>query len=634
MDMTQHAFQAEVAQVLDLVIHSLYRNKEIFLRELISNASDALDKLRFRALTEPALAEGAEPEIRLVPDSKAGTLTIWDNGVGMTEAELVQNLGTVAHSGTKAFLAQLEKNDANPELIGQFGVGFYAAFLVADRVEVVSRAAGSDDAFVWVSDAGGTFTVEPSERESRGTSITLHLKDEAREYLEGFRLRSLVSRYSDFVAHPIKLAMELPEQDEEAEERLENEGGKTSGTHYEVINQRGALWERPVDEVTEEQHAEFYQHLTHDWEAPLAHTHFRIEGTQEFTGLLYIPSRPPFDLFDRDAKHGVRLFVRRVFIMDDAEELLPVWLRFVRGVVDSNDLPLNVSRDVLQDSSSARVIKKQLVKKVLDLIESIAADKPEDYEKLWAAFGRVLKEGLHYDGSSRDRLAKLLRFKTTKSEGALTSLEQYVERMQEGQKAIYYAVGASEALVSSSPHTEALRKRGIEVILFTDAVDQWAVEGLREFDDKPLVSVAHADLEADEDETEEEKSAAEERAKELAPLTQRFEEVLGDRVREVKISKRLADSPVCLVVPPGGLPSHIERMLRAHNESLPVVPRILEINPDHPVIAHLGAHSEDADTAELIELLYDQALLVEGSPVDDPAKFAVRMSKLMEKALG
>ncbi len=634
--MAQHAFQAEVAQVLDLVIHSLYRNKEIFLRELVSNASDALDKYRFEALTNDALDASDELEIRLTTNVEEGTLTIWDSGIGMTQDELVTNLGTIAHSGTKKFLQQIKDSDKGVELIGQFGVGFYSAFLVADQVDVISRAAGSEDAFKWTSDAKTGFDVMPWGRDAHGTTIVLHLKDEAKDYLGSYTLRNLVSRYSDYVSHPIKLAVEKPVEkaEEEGDDDVIDATEPETETVYEVINQQGALWQRSPDDITDDQYEEFYKHLTHDWEAPLARNHFKIEGGQLFTGLLYVPARPPFDLFDRDAKHGVRLFVKRVFIMDDAEELLPIWLRFVRGVVDSDDLPLNVSRDVLQDSGAARVIKKQLVKKALDMIEGIAkadADNTGDYESFWNTFGKVLKEGLHYDDSARKRVAKLVRFESSGAEG-LTSFEQYVERMPEGQTAIYYAIGSTRQLVENSPHTEALRAKGYEVIYFTDTVDQWAIDGLKEFDEKQLVSAAQADLDLEEDADEETKKATEERTEALKPLTDKFAEVLEGKVAEVRVSTRLAGSPVCLVVPQGGLPSHIERMLRAQNDSLPPVKRILEINPKHPIIASLEGRDGD-ERNEFIELLYDQALLVEGSPIEDPGTFAARMTKLMTNAL-
>ena len=629
MSATNHTFQAEVSQVLNLVINSLYRNKEIFLRELISNASDAIDKLRFESLTDEALT-AVDGEIQLIPDKDSGTLIISDNGIGMTEEELVTNLGTIAHSGTKAFMQQLEAG-ADVELIGQFGVGFYSAFLVAESVEVITRKAGSETASKWTSDAKESFSIEPAERESHGTTIILHLREDHLEFTGSYRLRNLVTRYSDFVGHPISLATLPPAPElEEGEEPAEDVAREPV---FETINQGSALWQRSPSDITEEQYQEFYQHLAHDWEPPLARNHFTIEGGQEFTALLYVPTRAPMDLFDRDSKHGVRLFVKRVFIMDDCEELLPVWLRFVRGIVDSSDLPLNVSRDVLQDSRAAATIRKQIVKKTLDVLEDLAANKPEDYTTFWNTFGKVLKEGVHYDKKAAKRIAKLLRFESSKADG-FTSLEEYVERMPQGQTDIYYAIGPTKSLVESSPHLEAFKAKDYEVLYLTDPVDQWMVDGITEFDDKKLVSVAGADIDLD-DGDEEAAKAAEDRAKDLVPLTDRFGEILGERVKEVKLSRRLADSPVCLVIPDGGLPSHIERMLRMQNQDMPASPRILEINPEHPIIIDLEKRLGADETAveDYVHLLYDQALLREGSPIDDPAGFAQRMSKLMVSSL-
>ena len=638
MTAKNHTFQAEVSQVLNLVINSLYRNKEIFLRELISNASDAIDKLRFESLTDDALTV-VDGEIQLIPNTDAGTLTITDNGIGMTEEEMITNLGTIAHSGTKAFMQELEAG-ADVELIGQFGVGFYSAFLVADSVEVITRKAGTDTAAKWSSDANDSFTIEPAERESHGTTIVLHLREDQVEYTGSYRLKNLVTRYSDFVGHPISLATlppaPAPPEKEEGEEGEEGEDEPEAVERepvFETINQGSALWQRSPEDITDEQYQEFYQHLAHDWEPPLTRTHFTIEGGQEFTALLYVPTRAPNDLFDRESKHGVRLFVKRVFIMDDCEELLPVWLRFVRGIVDSADLPLNVSRDVLQDSRAASTIRKQIVKKTLDALEALAADKPEEYTTFWRTFGKVLKEGVHYDKKAAKRIAKLLRFESSKSDD-FTSLEEYVERMPEGQVDIYYAIGPTKNLVESSPHLEVFKSKDYEVLYLTDPIDQWMVDGLTEFDEKKLVSVAGADVDLDEGD-EEAAKAAEDRAKDLVPLTDRFGEILGDRVKEVKLSRRLADSPVCLVIPDGGMPSHIERMLRMQNQDMPSTPRILEINPEHPIIVDLEKRlGGDAVAVEdYVYLLYDQALLREGSPIDDPAGFAQRMSKLMVSSL-
>ncbi len=627
---TTHQFQAEVSQVLSLVINSLYSNKEIFLRELISNAADALDKLRFTALQKPELLpDGHALRIRLIPDEKQKTLTLWDNGIGMTEAELRDNLGTVARSGSKDFMNKLREaqeaqkgKDAQLSLIGQFGVGFYSGYLVADRIEVISRAAGSEQAFRWVSEGKDTFSIEPAERDSIGTSVVLHLKKEAKEFLEPYRLRELVTRYSDYVSHTIE---------------LQEKGKKDEPPKIEAINQASALWMRRPKEITEEQYVDFYKHLTHDWEAPIARTHFSVEGTQSFTALLFIPKRPPFDLFSPDSRHGVRLHVKRVFIMDDCDELLPRWLRFVRGVVDTDDLPLNVSRELLQDSAAVKTIRKQVIKKVLDLLLKVAKDQPDDYTQLWSKFGGVIKEGLHFDPDQKEKLAKIVRYESTKAEG-LTSLADYVSRMPEGQTSIYYAVGASRAMLAASPHLEGLRKRGYEVLLMTDPVDQWAVAGLAEFEGKPLVSAMDEDLKLDAAKNDESKPEDKPDRSNLDALLERFKRVLSERVSEVRASDRLNDSPVCLVTPKGGLPAHIERLLRATQADTPMPEqkRILEINPDHKLIQRLvtidKTAGHDPQLDEWIELLFDQALLTEGSPLADPARFASRMTSLLVNA--
>jgi molecular chaperone HtpG len=614
-------FQAEVSRVLDLVIHSLYRNSDIFLRELISNASDALDKLRFEAITRPELLAGQPLEIRVEPNADARTLTISDSGIGMTRAELVENLGTIARSGTRAFLeaAKQARESGDLNLIGQFGVGFYSAFLVADQVTVTSRAAGSDEAWVWTSRASEGFTITAGERATHGTTIVLHLKEGQTTYAERYSLRRLIEKYSDYVSHPIL----IPGTEEGA---------------WDTVNQAAALWQRNPADVTAEQYEEFYRHLTHDFDAPLAHIHFKIEGAQLFRGLLFIPKRPPFDLFDRESKHGVRLYVRRVFIMDNCDDLLPVWLRFIRGVIDSDDLPLNVSREVLQDSRLARTIRRQVVKKVLDLFEDLAANRPDDYRVLWQNYGRVLKEGLHYEPEHKDRLAPLCRFVSSHG-GEPTSLRDYVSRMPEGQGDIWYAVGATQKLVEASPHAEAVRKRGWEVLYLTDAIDTWAVSTLSEFDGKPLKSVQDADADPGESSATPEKKAEEEkRSEELRPLTERFRDYLGGKVAEVKLSRRLSDSPACLVTGEGGLPPHIERMLRASNQEIPASPRVLELNPEHPVVRALEkqvtTESSPADIEAWFELLYGQAQIAEGSPLDEPARFNAAMSRLMARNLG
>ena len=623
MTKTTRSFKAEVTQVLSLVINSLYSNKEIFLRELVSNASDALDKLRFQAITESDLMAGdSSLKIRILTDEEAGTVTIWDNGIGMTEEELIRQLGTVAHSGSRSFLEELKEkagdggDDVN--IIGQFGVGFYSAYLVADRVEVISRKAGSDEAFLWSSDAQESYTIESTERESRGTSVVLHLKEDHSDYTNDHRLRHLVKQYSDFVGYPIEMleAVYAEEGEEEAAE-----------PKFEQVNKAGALWQRPASEVSEEQYEELYTHLSGDWEPPMAHTHFKVEGSQLFTGLLYVPKRRPFDLFDPEAKHGVRLYVKRVFIMENAQELIPRWLRFMRGVVDSDDLPLNVSRELLQDSRLVKTMRTQITKKTLDLLIETADERPEDYAEFWETFGVILKEGLHFDLKSKDRLAKLVRFASSTHEEP-TSLDAYIERMQEGQEDIYYALGASRALLEGSPHLEVLKKKGYEVLYLTDSIDQWAIEVLPEYGEKKLIDAVKGDFKLDDEE-----ETTEEEAEALQPLTERFQEVLMDQIAEVRLSHRLADSPACLVTPEGGMASHIERMLRDQNQNIPEQKRILELNPTHPLIEAIRAISEKDDSekmSEWVELIYDQALLAEGSPIADPSRFAHRLTDLMQ----
>ncbi len=614
--MTEHAFVAEVSEVLRLVIHSLYSHREIFLRELVSNASDAVDKLRFRAITEPALL-GDEPtlEIRIRADEAAGTLTIEDTGIGMTEEELVKNLGTVAHSGTRELLKKLGEQKGDLSLIGQFGVGFYSAYLVADRVDVESRAAGAEAAFKWSSDGTSKFTVEPSEKKDRGTKVVLHLKSDAKEFLENWKLTELVRRYSDYVAHPIRVERKVEGKEPELEQ----------------ANRGSALWQRPKSEITSEQYDELYKHLSHDFESPLGKTHFKIEGSLELSGILYVPSKPPFDLFDPGKRRGIRLFVKRVFIMDDCEEILPNWLRFMKGVVDSDDLPLNVSRELLQDSSVVRGIKKNVVKKSLDLLEEIAADRPEDYTTFFRSFGPVLKEGLATDVEYRDRLAKLVRYESTKEPG-MVSLESYKSRAKEGQKDIYYLYGSSKTAVKSSPYLEALEAKGYEVLLMTDPVDEWACEALGEFQGMKLVSAMRADVSASD--SDEEKKAREEGEGAVKPLLERIQKVLGDRVKEVKVSSRLLASPACLALDAGQIPAYMEALLRANGRPVPQSKRIFEVNPKHALIEKLVAKGDAAVVDDAIELLFDQAKLLEGSSIDDPQKFGERLANVLSASLG
>lgn len=615
----QFTFQAEVSRVLHLVVHSLYSNKEIFLRELVSNASDALDKLRFRAVTEKDLLGPDEIlKIRLIPDEKAGTLTVSDNGIGMTREELIQHLGTIARSGTREFVEHLqqaaEAKESGTPLIGQFGVGFYSAFLVADRVEVISRAAGSQEAFRWESDAKDSFTIESAERTERGTTVILHLKEDQRQFAQPHILREVIRKHSDYVGHPIEL--EIPDE-------AKQDNAK------EIVNQARALWQRSPNEVTADQYKEFYKHLTRDWGDPLAWRHFHVEGTQMFSGIVFLPETVRGELIDPRAQHGVRLHVRRVLAMENCEELLPKWLRFVRGVIDSEDLPLNVSRETLQDSRAVRIIRKQLVSNVLSLLEELATERPDEYLKFWTSFGAVLKEGLHFEPELRDRIARLLRYRSTQAGEGWTSLADYVARMPEGQKAIYYLEGSSRELLTASPHLEQLRKRGCEVLLMVDPVDPFALENLKEFDGKKLVSAMSEHLDLGKDEAAPPDGDA---------LTERFKKVLGERVSDVRSSTRLDESPVCLVTPEGGLQPHVVAMLRAQNLEVPPTKRILEVNPDHAIVSNLRKllllKPDAPELDDWIEVLYDQALIAEGSPLDDPTEAARRLTRLLGSATG
>ena len=618
-----HSFQAEVSQVLRLVIHSLYSHKEIFLRELVSNASDALDKLRFRAITAPELFEGDSAlAIRIRADRDRGTLTIDDSGIGMTAEELVRDLGTVAHSGSRAFLEQLAKTgNKDARLIGQFGVGFYSAYLVADRVEVVSRPAGAgSSAHRWVSEGKDTFTIEPAERATRGTAITLHLREDQKEFLDDWRLRELVKRYSDYVSHPIQL-------------EVTTGTGAEAKTELETINRASALWQRPKGEITDAEYDEFFQHVSHGHggeEKPLLRSHFKVEGAQEFAGLLYVPRERPMELRFGMKHRGVRLYVKRVLIMEDCDELVPEWMRFVVGVIDSDDLPLNVSREILQESSAVRTIKKQVVKHVLDALEAMASERPEDYAVFWKTFGVFLKEGVASDFEHRERLGKLLRYESTNGEG-LTSLAEYVARMgtKEGQPAIYYAIGESRRVLEGAPHLEGLRQRGYEVLFMCDPIDQWTAESLRTFEGKPLVSAMRADLKIEE--KEEDKKAREVVESAMKGVLERARAVLGGKVKEVRFSDRLTDSPCCLVIAGQGSHAYVQRLLREAGRDAPKSERILELNPRHAVLRNLETLVErgDPQVSEWLELLYDQALVAEGAPLEDPAAFARRLTSLL-----
>ena len=625
-----HAFQAEVKQILHLVTHSLYSNKEIFLRELVSNASDACDKLRFEALDNPTLFEDQPNlEVRVSFDADAKTLTISDNGIGMSAEEAASNLGTIARSGTREFVARLEgeqKKDAN--LIGQFGVGFYSGFIVADRITVESRRAGlpHEQGVRWSSEGSGEYDLETIQRAARGTDVTLHLKaDEADEFLKTWRLKSVIGKYSDHISLPILMRKEEWDKDQ-SKQVLTDE--------WETVNKASALWARPKNEITDAQYQEFYKQISYDSEPPLAYTHNRVEGRTEYTQLLYIPAKAPFDLWNRDKRGGVKLYVKRVFIMDDAEALMPVYLRFVKGVVDSADLPLNVSRELLQESRDVKAIREGCTKRVLGMLESLAdsesADDKEKYHKFWGEFGAVLKEGIGEDFANRERLAKLFRFASTHADEGV-SLADYVKRMKEGQEAIYVVTADSLAGAKSSPQLEIFRKKGIEVLLLTDRVDEWLLSHLYEFDGKPLQSVAKGAVDLGKLQDEDEKKHAEEVAKGFEPTLEKLKATLKDRAKEVRTTTRLVDSPACLVAEEGDMSGHLARLLKQAGQAAPKSLPILEVNPEHALVKRLAALDAGAEFDDLAQIVFDQALLAEGGQLDDPASYVARVTKLLSR---
>ncbi len=621
-------FQAEVKQLLHLMIHSLYSNREIFLRELVSNASDACDKLRFEALENGGLFEDdAELKIRVAYDKTARTLTIADNGIGMSRDEVVTNLGTIAKSGTKEFFGKLtgdQKKDAH--LIGQFGVGFYSAFIVADKVTVRTRRAGlaAADGVQWecsmTGDTAGEYTVEPIEKAGRGTEITLHLREDQDDLLSSWKLRSIIQKYSDHILQPI--VMKKEQWDEEKKEQVVTDEDET-------VNKANALWARAKSDITDEEYTEFYKHVGHDYEAPLAWTHSKVEGRHEYTQLLYVPGHAPFDMWDRQARHGVKLYVRRVFIMDDAEKLMPLYLRFVRGVVDSNDLPLNVSREILQESKDIDTLRAGCTKKVLGLLEDMAENEKEKYATFWKEFGKVLKEGVGEDHSNKEKIAGLLRFASTHADTAeeTVSLADYIGRMKEGQDKIYFVTADSFNAAKNSPHLEIFRKKGIEVLLLSDRVDEWVVGNLTEFDGKQLASVAKGGLDLGKLEDEAEKAAVEKETGELKDLLDKMKTTLGEKVKEVRVTHRLTDSPACLVADEHDMGMNLARLMKAAGQTMPISKPILEINPAHPVVLRLKY--EDKQFDDWAAVLFDQALLAEGGTLDDPASFVKRINQLM-----
>ena len=611
-------FETEVNQLLNLVINSLYSNREIFLRELISNCADAADKLRFEALSDDALYEGdSELTISVDYSDKLKTVTVRDNGIGMAREEAVEHLGTIAKSGTKEFFGTLSGDaQADSQLIGQFGVGFYAAYIVADKVTVTSRRAGlsEDDGVRWESDGKGEFTVESVRRKKRGTEVVLHLKDDAAEFANGYRLREIIKRYSDHIATPI----EMPK-----------EGEGASG--YELVNTATALWIRNKKDITDDEYKAFYKHIAHDFEDPVTWMHTKVEGKLEYTTVFFIPSRAPFDLFDRDAKRGIKLYVQRVFIMDDAEQFLPNYLRFIRGIVDSNDLPLNVSREILQHNKAIDSIRGASTKKILGLFETLA--KGDDYGEFWKNFGRVLKEGVVEDAANQERIAKLLRFVSTSSDGddAVVSLEDYVSRMREGQEAIYFLTAQSLSTARHSPHLEIFREKDIEVLLLCDPIDEWLSSHLPEFGGKPLKSILHGELDLPGGETEKDPVAADDDAKTEADaaLVAKIKKALGDVVKDVRSTTRLTSSPACLVSDENDMSANLERILKASGQELPVSKRILEVNPEHPLIGRLDTETDEEKLQSWARMLFEQALLVEGGRLDDPAAFVKRMNEML-----
>lgn len=622
----KHSFQTEVKQLLHLMVHSLYSNKEIFLRELISNAADAVDKLRFKSLDNAELiADDPEFRIRITTDEKAGTLTISDNGIGMSRDDLINNLGTIAKSGTAEFLSQLsgdQKKDAS--LIGQFGVGFYSGFIVADKMTVVSQAAGSSDAFQWSSAGEGEFEIAEATRSGRGTDVVLHLKESEKEFLSDWRLRSIISKYSDHISVPV----EMLKPAEPAEEGKEPE----PATEFEAVNKATALWTRAKSDISDEEYKEFYKHISHDFAEPMCWAHNKVEGKQEYTSLLYIPKNAPYDLWNRERSRGVKLYVQRVFIMDDAEQFLPIYLRFVRGVLDSNDLPLNVSREILQDSTVTQTLKNACVKRVLSMLEKQAKNHPEDYKNFWQQFGNVLKEGLGEDFSNKETIAGLLRFASTHndSEEQTVSLHDYIGRMKESQDKIYYIAAESFATAKNSPHLEVFRKKGIEVLLMSDRIDEWALSHLSEFEGKKLVSITQGDLDLGDLEDESEKQQREQAEKESQPLVERFKEALGDRVKEVKVTHRLTDSPACVVSPEGDMSAQMARLMAAAGQELPEIKPVFELNPEHQLVKH--AASQDGEVFEdWALLLFEQAMLAESGSLKDPGSFTRRLNKLLLK---
>lgn len=646
---TQHVFEAEVAQLLNLVTHSLYSNSDIFVRELVSNASDACDKLRFEATSDDSLYEDdGELKVRIDIDEDAKTITFIDNGIGMNEADTIENLGTIAKSGTKAFLEQLsESQKQDGQLIGQFGVGFYSGFIVSDTITVESRKAGepAEQGVRWVSDGTGKFTTETITKQSRGTSITLHLKEEFTEgednYLDRNKLKRLVNKYSDHISLPIQMRKEVWQEDvsEDVEGEVDEYGAAVSPSgemvltdEWETINKASALWTRSSSEIEDEEYTEFYKNISYDFEEPLAWTHNRVEGRVQYTQLLYIPKKAPFDLYAREQQNGLKLYVKRVFIMDDAEQLLPMYLRFVKGVIDSADLPLNVSREILQESRDVKAIRDGNARRVLTLLASLAnsedSDKQDKFKQFYAEFGDVIKEGLGEDMSNQERIAKLLRYATSTNDGLETGFADYKERMKEGQKAIYYLTAENLAAAKNSPQLELFKKKGIEVILMTSRVDEWAMNFLTQFDGTPLQNIAKGAVDLGDLQDEAEKEEAKKAEENLKPVVDKLKTALGDRAKDVQVSTRLVDSPACLVVGDGELTPQMVQMLKQMGQEVPDIKPTLEVNPNHPLIQKLETSEQFDDLAQVI---FDQALLADGGQLEDPAAYLKRVNELLLK---
>ncbi|GMM82873.1 molecular chaperone HtpG [Pseudoalteromonas sp. MTN2-4] len=622
-------FQTEVKQLLNLMIHSLYSNKEIFLRELVSNASDAADKLRFLALQNGDLYEGdANLRVRISADKDAKTVTISDNGIGMTREEVINSLGTIAKSGTAEFFQNLSGDQAkDSQLIGQFGVGFYSAFIVADAVTVLTRKAGEEKAVEWHSKGEGEFTLAEVEKTSRGTDIILHLREDETEFLEEYRLRSIVTKYSDHISIPVEMYKQPVEESEGPDgEKIPAQPGE-----WEAINRATALWTRDKSEVSDEEYKEFYKHVGHDWEEPLTWAHNKVEGKTEYTSLLYIPKKAPFDLWNRDRQSGLKLYVQRVFIMDDAEQFMPSYLRFVKGLLDSNDLPLNVSREILQDNKITQAIRKGCTSRVLKMLDRMGKNKPEEYQTFWNEFGKVLKEGPAEDISNKEAIAKLLRFSSTHTDESMenVSLEQYIERMKEGQDKIYYVVADSFEAAKSSPHLEIFRKKGIEVLLMADRVDEWMMSHLTEFNEKQFASITRGDLDLGDLDDEETKKAQEESEKEVEGLVERIKTVLGEKVKEVRFTHRLTDSPACVVVDDNDMSSQMQKLMESVGQAVPEAKPIFELNPEHQLVKHLNVEQDEDKFAQWSDVLLDQALLAERGSLKDPAAFVAKLNKLM-----